>query len=196
MLLAFSFNLATLFKQSISSGSTSNVLSLSFHPINFTIFIWSVVMYIYGPNKAYHSSNDNSKWLLLEIWRDSIHSICNNKSFFFLYIYYSWWYIPWRKWCDTILLFTITYIFHLSFVHSKHITIFPLIKKRNAICTTYTTVCDNILLCLFLFCTSHLIIMERNTQSVVVQVVILIVVYIAHLYKESDACKFLSSEQE
>lgn len=84
MLLAFSFNLATLFKQSISSGSTSNVLSLSFHPINFTIFIWSVVMYIYGPNKAYHSSNDNSKWLLTEIWRDSIHSICNNKVFFFI----------------------------------------------------------------------------------------------------------------
>jgi len=42
---ASSFNLATLFKQSISSGSTSNVLSLSFHPINFTTVIWSVKGY-------------------------------------------------------------------------------------------------------------------------------------------------------
>lgn len=36
MEFAASFNLLTIFKQLISSGSTSKVLSLSFHPINFT----------------------------------------------------------------------------------------------------------------------------------------------------------------
>lgn len=43
MELASSFNFATLFKQLISSGSTSKVLSLSFHPINFTSVIMSAV---------------------------------------------------------------------------------------------------------------------------------------------------------